>query len=88
MSGKVIASSTPWMRQALREFEAHSPGELEAIEAAIPDGSTLAIFCKGRPRPLGVQVNGPHPLRVEPAYYNVGSACWAAIHALYLEAAS
>lgn len=82
MSGTVIASNTPWMRTALATFKANHADEFARIEAALPDGVSLAIFCGGKPLPVGVYVNGlDKGVRIEPVHYTVASALWAGVRA-------
>lgn len=80
MSGSVVASNTPWMRSALATYRFHHADELAEIEAALPDGVTVGIYCIASPTPLGAHVNGlGEPIRIEAIHYSVGAVLWAAV---------
>ena len=80
MSGTVRAD-TPWMRAALADFAANHPEALADVEARIPDGTHISLFCGSKPRPLGaILVRGHEQLvRVEPGYQTVDGACHAVL---------
>ena len=80
MSGTVRAG-TPWTRTALADFALNRPDALADIEARMPDGMHVSLFCGSKPRPLGaILVLGREQLiRVEPGYQTVGGACYAVL---------
>jgi hypothetical protein len=78
------------MREAIRQERHRHPDDFAALEARVPDGCHVAVFCSGRPTIFGASLVRDHAelARVPAEYHSVIAAVSVVLHKAAQEAAA